>query len=112
MEEDKFRIILDVRHFKPEEVRVKLCEGRVVQVEGKCGQQGNISRHFIRKYVLPPDYDLKKIKSTLASDGVLVNAAPKSGSRRNTAKGKVIPVLKIDKPFKQVDKNANLKHKL
>lgn len=76
---DGFQVCLDVKQFAPNEISVKTLDNAVV-VEGKHEEKqddhGYISRHFVRRYVLPKEYDAKDIVSTLSSDGVLTVKAP------------------------------------
>lgn len=115
LEEDTFTIILDVQHFKPDELSVKVVGGGTITVEGKHeenkDEQGYILRHFIRTYDLSHNYDLKKIKSTLTSDGVLIVTVPQSENWKSSTDNQIIPISKTDKPFKQMN-NHNIKHKL
>lgn len=50
-------------------------------VEGKHEEReddhGYISRHFVRRYKMPKDYDPNKVASSLSSDGVLTVSIPK-----------------------------------
>lgn len=59
-------------------------QGNAVVVEGKheerADDHGYISRHFVRRYVLPEQYNLEQINSSLSSDGVLTISAPKKVS--------------------------------
>jgi len=72
---DNFQIVLDVQHFKPEEINVKVV-GKFIIIEAKHEEQkdehGWISRQFIRKYMIPEQCDAEQITSNLSSDGVLV----------------------------------------
>jgi crystallin alpha B len=74
-----FKVSLDVQQFQPDEVSVKNVDGGVV-VEGKHEEKqdahGYISRHFVRRYVLPENVDADKIECKLSSDGVLTITAP------------------------------------
>nr|UOF73983.1 heat shock protein 27 [Prodiamesa olivacea] len=77
---DGFQACVDVHHFQPSEVSVKTVDNTVV-IEGKHEERddghGSVQRHFVRKYVLPKEYDMNAIQSSLSSDGVLtVKAAP------------------------------------
>lgn len=76
---DGFQASVDVHHFKPNEVTVKTVDNTVI-IEGKHEERddghGSIERHFVRKYVLPKDYDMNTINSSLSSDGVLTVKAP------------------------------------
>lgn len=74
------QVILDVQQFSPDEITVKTIDNHVVveaKHEEKQDEHGYISRHFVRRYVLPPSHDLVNITSTLSSDGVLTITAPK-----------------------------------
>ncbi|CAD7082728.1 unnamed protein product [Hermetia illucens] len=74
-----FQVCMDVQQFKPNELTVKTVDNTIV-VEGKHEERqdshGFISRHFVRKYTLPEDYDPNDVVSTLSSDGVLTVKAP------------------------------------
>uniref|UniRef100_A0A182JMA0 Uncharacterized protein n=1 Tax=Anopheles atroparvus TaxID=41427 RepID=A0A182JMA0_ANOAO len=77
---ERLQINLDVQQFTPHEITVKTVNNSVV-VEGKHDERqdehGYISRHFVRRYVLPDDHDPKDVLSSLSSDGVLTIVAPK-----------------------------------
>lgn len=72
-----------MQQFAPNEITVKAVDNTVV-VEGKHEEKqdehGFISRHFVRRYVLPKDVELNNITSSLSSDGVLTISAPKKVS--------------------------------
>ncbi|GAB0100024.1 heat shock protein beta-6-like [Sergentomyia squamirostris] len=76
---DGFQVCLDVQQFAPNEINVKTLQNSIV-IEGKHeereDQHGFISRQFIRRYVLPEEYDIDQAMSTLSSDGVLTIRAP------------------------------------
>ncbi|KAK0159033.1 hypothetical protein PV328_009965 [Microctonus aethiopoides] len=100
-DKDKFQVILDVQQFKPEEINVKVVDNNVV-VEGKHEEKkdehGYISRHFVRKYLIPDQCDLSQVSSSLSSDGVLSITAPR----------KDVPMVENEKKIeiKYVDKPA------
>lgn len=77
---DGFQVSMDVAHFKPSELNVRVVDDNIV-VEGKHEEReddhGYISRHFLRRYTLPKGYDPCKVMSSLSSDGVLTVMAPK-----------------------------------
>ena len=50
--------------------------------EERQDEHGFVSRHFVRRYVLPPSHDVINITSSLSSDGVLTITAPKKVTRR------------------------------
>lgn len=76
----KLKVSLDVQQFTPSEITVKTVENAVI-VEGKheekADEHGFVSRHFVRRYVLPKDIEVENVISSLSSDGVLTITAPK-----------------------------------
>lgn len=99
-DKDKFQVSLDVQQFSPEEVTVKVV-GRNVVIEGnheeKQDEHGWISRRFVRKYLVPEQCDIDKIKSNLSSDGVLSIEAPRKDSK-NDSNERVIPIHNTGMP--------------
>lgn len=74
------QVILDVQQFSPDEITVKTVDNHVTveaKHEEKQDEHGYVSRHFVRRYVLPSSHDLVNVTSTLSSDGVLTITAPK-----------------------------------
>ncbi|XP_066154818.1 protein lethal(2)essential for life-like isoform X2 [Euwallacea fornicatus] len=93
-DKDKFQVILDVQQFSPAEITVKT-SGNSIIVEGKHEEKqdehGYISRHFVRRYVLPTEHDIEGVVSSLSSDGILTVTAPKKGETvKNT--DRVVPI--------------------
>ncbi|XP_030756506.1 protein lethal(2)essential for life-like [Sitophilus oryzae] len=99
-DKDKFQARLDVQQFKPEEVTVKVTGDNVLTIEGKHEEKpdehGFISRHFVRRYVLPKNYDIEKVESKLSSDGVLTISAPQI--QAEAVEHKTIPVKQTGEP--------------
>lgn len=93
-------MILDVQQFSPDEITVKTVDNYVIveaKHEERQDEHGYISRHFIRRYVLPPSHDLVNVTSTLSSDGVLTVTAPKKNiTPANTER--VINVIQTGEP--------------
>lgn len=52
--------------------------------EEKHEEHGQIYRHFVRKYVLPEDCDIKSLESKLSSHGVLSITAPRISPGKQT----------------------------
>lgn len=79
-DDDKYRVIVDVQQFAPEEITVKT-DDKCITVEGKHEEKkdehGYVSRQFVRRYVLPKGYDMGHVKPSLSSDGVLTITAPR-----------------------------------
>ncbi|ENN77553.1 protein lethal(2)essential for life [Dendroctonus ponderosae] len=103
LDKDKFQANLDVQQFKPEEISVKVTGENVLTIEGKHeekeDQHGYISRHFVRRYVLPKNCDVSKVESKLSSDGVLTVTAPTI--EKMEVEHKSIPITQTGEPAKQ-----------
>ncbi|XP_046831601.1 protein lethal(2)essential for life-like [Vespa crabro] len=78
--QDKYRVIVDVQQFAPEEITVRT-DDKCITIEGKHeekkDQHGYISRHFVRRYQLPQGYDIGHVQPSLSSDGILTVTAPR-----------------------------------
>uniref|UniRef100_A0A8C8VJU0 Heat shock protein family B (small) member 6 n=1 Tax=Pelusios castaneus TaxID=367368 RepID=A0A8C8VJU0_9SAUR len=79
LDKDRFSVLLDVKHFSPEELSVKVV-GDYVEVHAKHEERpdehGYISREFHRRYGIPRGVDPATITSTLSPDGILSITAP------------------------------------
>ncbi|CAI4222292.1 unnamed protein product [Auanema sp. JU1783] len=79
--EHGFTIELDVKLFRPEEIKVVLNDNHL-SITGErieqCGDGQTLRRSFTRKYSIPTDVHLDSIRSHLADNGVLYI----NGSRR------------------------------
>ncbi|XP_017884167.1 protein lethal(2)essential for life-like [Ceratina calcarata] len=99
-DKDKFRVILDVQQFKPEEVNVKVVDNFIV-VEGKHEDKhddhGIIARHFIRKYLVPDQCDPDKATSSMSEDGILTITAPLKPEAIEKKREKVIKIEHVKK---------------
>ena len=103
-DKDKFHVVLDVQQFKPEEVNVKLVDNYIV-VEGKHEEKqdehGAISRHFIRKYLVPEQCDSDRTTSTMSSDGVLTITTPRKPEAVEQSNEKTIKIEHTGKPSEE-----------
>lgn len=85
-DKDRFHVCMDVQQFSPDEISVKT-NGRNITVEAKHEEKedehGTISRHFIRRFVLPEQYRPEDVISSLSPDGVLSVSAPKYEPLKN-----------------------------
>ncbi|XP_032524986.2 protein lethal(2)essential for life-like [Danaus plexippus] len=91
-DKDKFQVNLDVQHFAPEEISVKITDNYVVvegQHEEKKDEHGYISRQFKRRYLIPEGCNSEAVESKLSSDGVLTITAPKLPSDKGE---RIIPI--------------------
>ncbi|XP_041425223.1 alpha-crystallin B chain isoform X2 [Xenopus laevis] len=80
IDKDKFSVNLDVKHFSPEELKVKIV-GDFIEIHGvheeRQDEHGFVSRDFQRRYKIPSDVDPQSITSTLSPDGVLTVSGPR-----------------------------------
>ncbi|KAI7812907.1 crystallin, alpha B, b [Triplophysa rosa] len=83
MEKDRFSVNLDVKHFTPEELSVKIT-GDYIEIhakhEDRQDDHGFVSREFLRKYRIPTGVDPTSVTSSLSSDGVLTVMVPRKQS--------------------------------
>ncbi|XP_033212255.1 heat shock protein 67B1-like [Belonocnema kinseyi] len=94
-----FKVILDVQHFKPEEIKVKTVNRFVIieaKHEEKKDKHGLISRQFVRKYFVPVQVDIDQLRSSISSDGVLTITAPVKKLPEKT--GKLAISGSVEKP--------------
>lgn len=95
-DENKFQVNVDVQHFAPEEIDVKVINGHVI-IEGKHqekrDQHGYISRRFVRRYALPQGCLPDTVQSKLSSDGVLSVIAPRVLPMPSTGE-RIVPIMK------------------
>ncbi|KAJ8924303.1 hypothetical protein NQ315_007096 [Exocentrus adspersus] len=106
-DKDKFQANFDVQQFKPEEISVKVTGDNTVTIEGKHEEKedehGYISRHFVRRYTLPENCDIKQVQSKLSSDGVLTITAPKIPEGK-AIEDREIPIIRTGQPLKHFEK--------
>ncbi|XP_014480954.1 PREDICTED: protein lethal(2)essential for life-like [Dinoponera quadriceps] len=78
--DDRYRVIVDVHQFAPEEVTVRT-DDKYITIEAKHkdkpDRRGYVSREFMRRYLLPRGYDIDRLQPNLSSDGILTITAPK-----------------------------------
>uniref|UniRef100_A0A2K5R9N1 Alpha-crystallin A chain n=1 Tax=Cebus imitator TaxID=2715852 RepID=A0A2K5R9N1_CEBIM len=102
---DKFVIFLDVKHFSPEDLTVKVQED-FVEIHGKhnerqLGSTRGLSQmdSFHRRYRLPSNVDQTALSCTLSADGMLTFTGPKIQTGLDTTHGeRAIPVSREEKP--------------
>uniref|UniRef100_A0AAY4AIE3 Alpha-crystallin B chain n=1 Tax=Denticeps clupeoides TaxID=299321 RepID=A0AAY4AIE3_9TELE len=81
LDRDRFAINLDVKHFSPEELTVKVNDDYIEihgRHEDRQDEHGFVSRAFFRKYKVPVGVDPSALTSSLSSDGVLTVFAPRN----------------------------------
>ncbi|XP_054707885.1 protein lethal(2)essential for life-like [Uloborus diversus] len=92
---DKFKVMLNVSHFKPNEVDVKVVDNFVVihgKHEEKSDEHGFIQREFTRRYMLPEGAEPEAVKSSLSPNGILTVEAPKKAKEIAPPNERVIPI--------------------
>ncbi|GCC23124.1 crystallin, alpha B, b [Chiloscyllium punctatum] len=98
LDKDKFTIHLDVKHFTPEEIRVKVLGDFVeiqAQHEERQDEHGYVSREFHRKYKIPSGVDPILITSSLSVDGVLTICGPR---KLADVPERSVPITREEKP--------------
>ncbi|GFR32204.1 protein lethal(2)essential for life [Trichonephila clavata] len=97
---NKFKVMLNVSHFKPNEIDVKTVDNTIVihgKHEEKTDEHGFVSREFTRRYVLPEGTDFLTIKSSLSKNGILTIEAPKKAIEPPASNVRVVPII-MEKP--------------
>ncbi|MBN3319598.1 CRYAB protein, partial [Atractosteus spatula] len=98
LDKERFAIHLDVKHFSPEELSVKV-NGDFIEIRGKHedrqDEHGYVSREFHRKYRIPAGVEPGSITSSLSADGVLTISATRNLSE---VPERTIPITRDDKP--------------
>ncbi|KAM6115666.1 LOW QUALITY PROTEIN: alpha-crystallin B chain [Phoenicopterus ruber ruber] len=97
LEKDKFSVNLDVKHFSPEELKVKVLGDMIDsrKHEERQDEHGFIAREFNRKYRIPDDVDPLTITSSLSLDVVLTVSAPR---KQSDVPERTIPITREEKP--------------
>ncbi|KAF4519673.1 hypothetical protein B566_EDAN016768 [Ephemera danica] len=95
-DEHGFQVNLDVQHFKPGEVTVKLQDASSILVEARHDElvdhHGFISRHFKRRYQLPECGDVDAIQCDLSCDAILTITIPKKTMAMETDE-RTVPII-------------------
>lgn len=96
---------MDVQHFRPDEITVRTKGENTIEIEGKHEEKpdehGYVSRHFVRRYVLPRGHDINQVQSNLSSDGVLTITAPKIDDE--VKEQRTVPIQQTGKPSKPIE---------
>ncbi|XP_067399075.1 heat shock protein beta-6 [Emydura macquarii macquarii] len=99
LDKDRFSVLLDVKHFSPEELSVKVV-GDYVEVHAKHEERpdehGYISREFHRRYGIPRGVDPATITSALSPDGILSITAPTKAEGK--AQERSVPIARQSSP--------------
>ncbi|XP_071239187.1 alpha-crystallin A chain-like [Salvelinus alpinus] len=75
----QFTVQVDVKHFNPEELMVKVT-GEFVEVQGKHKEKkdglGLVTRQFNQRYRIPEGVDSMALESAVSPEGILIISAP------------------------------------
>ncbi|KAJ0009419.1 hypothetical protein NQD34_001121 [Periophthalmus magnuspinnatus] len=98
---DRFTVHLDVKHFSPEELNVRVTDD-YVEIQGKHEERqddhGFVSRQFHRRYRLPSNVNQTAITCTLSANGMLTVYGPKVSGGNEAGRGdRSIPVTHDEK---------------
>ncbi|XP_007907000.1 alpha-crystallin A chain [Callorhinchus milii] len=101
-DKDRFLISLDVKHFSPDELSVKIVDD-FVEIHGKHGDRqddhGYISREFHRRYRMPSNLEQSAFVCSLSPDGILTLCCPKNQLGGDSSRqDRPIPVTREEKP--------------
>lgn len=84
--------------------------GRNIVIEGKHGEKeyghSLISRHFVRKYVLPEGYKPEEVISSQSLDGVLSVMAPRQKPTAEEGE-RIVPIERTGPAHKNIKKATN-----
>lgn len=99
VDKNTFSVHLDVKHFSPEELNVKVVND-FVEVHAKHeevqDEHGFVSREFHRRYKIPEGVDVAALTSSLSPERVLSVSAPMRSIK--PAEERTIPIAFQDKP--------------
>jgi len=100
-DKDKWQVMLDVQHFKPEEINVNCTDvDNSITIHGhheeRQDEHGFISRSFNRRYILPEDVKIEHLECTLSSDAVLTLKAPRIIPLKDEERK--IPIIQTGQP--------------
>lgn len=111
---DEFQINIDVQHFLPEEVTVKISDDRYICIEciqEKRDKQGYNSINFLKKIYLTEQYDINKVLAKLSINGLLTITAPKFEKQESKVAERKIDISQTGQPARD-SSHGSLKHKL
>lgn len=78
IDDDGFKITMNVQQFNPEEITVKVVDGWVVvEARHEKHDETNVAtQQFVKRYLLPNRVDINQVTSLTSSDGILTITAP------------------------------------
>merc|ERR1712128_101566 len=96
VENDTYKILVNVQNYKPEELVIKTINN-TVQVEAKHEENASnghsySTQSFNQSFTLPPGVDLECVSSALSKQGVLTISAPLPKVGKQSESGRPIPI--------------------
>ncbi|XP_011703488.1 PREDICTED: major egg antigen-like [Wasmannia auropunctata] len=79
IDDDNFKITVNVQNYNPEDVTVKVVDHLVIvkaKHEEKQDESNIVTRQFVIQYLLPSRADVDQVTSSISSDGILTIIAP------------------------------------
>lgn len=82
MDKGTFKVVIDVHHFRPDELVLKVRNQDTILLHGKLSDDrankgfACITREFTRRYKLPRNYDATQANATISTDGILTVVVP------------------------------------
>ncbi|XP_051870328.1 alpha-crystallin A chain [Pristis pectinata] len=108
-DKDRFTINLNVKHFGPEDLSVKIVDD-FVEIHGKHPERqeehGWVSREFHRSYRLPRNLDLAAFSCTLSNEGLLTLCCPRLHTDDPKQEERPIPVTREEKQCTEPESRA------
>jgi len=87
---------VDVKLFNENQITVKVVGNEVLvnaKHEEKKDEFGFVSRSFSRRYKIPDEYHVEKVRCSLKPNGILLISAPRKVDKQNENKSREIPVI-------------------
>lgn len=95
---DSYQVSLDVSSFNPKELSVKVIGNEIIVVgqhEARPDEHGFISRQFTNRYVIPENYDVQTVSTTLDTAGKMTIKAEKLKPAVEAAQERIIPIQRV-----------------
>nr|XP_021195929.2 alpha-crystallin A chain [Helicoverpa armigera] len=113
-DDDKFQVVVNVKDFKKENLKVKV-DGGFIFVQGsheaKQDDHDIFASQFFHTYALPVNSSSADVTAELTSDGNLVVTAPITNSNEKSSKvDREVTIVETGKPFKpeEIEKATTL----
>lgn len=104
-DDDKFQVIVQVKDYKKEDLKVKV-KGDFIFVQGsheaKQEDHDLFASQFFHTYTLPANASAVDVTAALSSDGYLIVNAPIGGSIEKQKESDIeVPIVETGKPYKE-----------